>query len=66
MVDKLEHFSKTRVGAAVFAALTFGLAYGSFCLAVDRGNLVWYGLTLVFAVAGLQYIWQAAGVGSKK
>jgi hypothetical protein len=66
MVDKLEHFSKTRVGAAIFAALTLTLAYGAFCLAVDRGNFLWYGLTMVFAVAGLQYIWQSLKAGGKK
>ena len=63
MVDKLEHFSKTRVGAAVFATLTLGLAYGSFCLAVDRGNFLWYGLTIVFGFTGLQYIWSGCKHG---
>jgi len=58
----IEHFSKTRAGAATFAALTLGLAYGCFCLAVDRGNFLWYALTLVLGVAGLQYVFRAAGI----
>jgi hypothetical protein len=40
----------------VFTLVTFGLAYGFYSLSVDRGNLWFYLLTLVFVYLGFSNV----------
>ncbi|HVX24501.1 MAG TPA: hypothetical protein VG992_04140 [Candidatus Saccharimonadales bacterium] len=54
MLNKLDHWHKTRVGLAVFGVVELAIAYGFASLAIDRGNLWWYVLTLIFLVGALQ------------
>ena len=51
---KLNKWHKTKVGLLAFAAIELLIADGFFSLAVDRGNLWWYLLTLIFLIGALQ------------
>jgi hypothetical protein len=42
------------VGLLVFAIIELGLAYAFVSLAIDRGNLFYYALSLIFLVGCLQ------------
>lgn len=54
MVSKLDAWHKSRYGLLVFGALELAIAYGFASLAIDRGNLLFYLLTLLFLVGALQ------------
>lgn len=56
IVDKLDKWHKTRLGLLVFGVIELGVSYGFICLAIDRGNLWWYILSLIFLVGSLQNI----------
>lgn len=56
MVNKLHNFHQKRSGYLVFAVIELAVAYGFASLAIDRGNLWWYILTLTFLIGGLQNI----------
>lgn len=56
MTDKLDKFHKTKSGYLVFALIELAIAYGFASLSIDRGNLWWYLLTLVFLIGFLQNI----------
>jgi len=55
-LDKLDKWHKTKAGLAVFAILELAIADGFFALGIDRGNIWWYVLTLIFLVGTLQNI----------
>lgn len=61
MIDKLDTWHHTRLGLAVFAVLELIIADGFFSLSIDRGNLWWYLLTLIFLVGALQNIIKLIG-----
>ncbi|HVU59922.1 MAG TPA: hypothetical protein VHC98_03750 [Candidatus Saccharimonadales bacterium] len=50
----LAAWHRTTWGPAVSAAALLALAYGLACLAIDRGSLWWYLLTLLALIAGLR------------
>lgn len=54
MLNMLDRWHKTRTGLAVFAIIELAIAYGFASLAIDRGNFLWYLLTLFFLVGALQ------------
>jgi hypothetical protein len=54
MLQKLDRWHKTRPGLTVFGLVELALTYGFMSLAIDRGNLFWYLLTLLFLVGALQ------------
>jgi hypothetical protein len=54
MLQRLDNWHKTKVGYLVFAVVELALAYGLISLAIDRGSLWWYALTLIFLVGGLK------------
>jgi hypothetical protein len=54
MLQKLDRWHKTRAGLLVFAIIELGLAYAFVSLAIDRGNLFYYALSLIFLVGCLQ------------
>ncbi len=62
MMRQLDRWHKTRTGLLVSGLLELGLAYGFASLAIDRGNLWWYLLTLVFLVGALQNLFTLIGV----
>jgi hypothetical protein len=49
---------QTRVGLAVFLVLEVGLIYGFASLAIDRGSLWYYLLTMLFVVGALQNLYK--------
>ncbi len=53
MIDKLDKWHKTKPGFLVFALVELTVAYGFASLAIDRGNLWYYRLTLIFLVGAL-------------
>jgi hypothetical protein len=61
MIKQLDKWHKTRLVLLVFAIIELAIAYGFASLAIDRGNLFWYLLTLVFLVGSLQNIFRLIG-----
>lgn len=59
MVHKLDRFHKTRLGYTIFGVIELMVAYAFVSLAIDRGNLFWYILTLLFLVGALRNIFNA-------
>ncbi|MDB5168720.1 MAG: hypothetical protein JWO41_76 [Candidatus Saccharibacteria bacterium] len=62
MTNKLDKFHKTKLGLLIFALVELGIAYGFFSLSIDRGNLLWYLLTLIFLVGALKNFFNLIGV----
>lgn len=54
MLNKIDAWHKTKPGHFVFGLAELAAAYGFASLAIDRGNLWWYLLTLVLLVGALQ------------
>ena len=46
--NKLNKFHKTKVGFLIFGIVELAIAYGFASLSIDRGNLWWYLLALIF------------------
>jgi hypothetical protein len=61
MVSKFHHWHQTKLGLLVFALVECALTYGFASLAIDRGNLLCYMLTLVFLVGALQNLVKLIG-----
>jgi hypothetical protein len=66
MLKKLDKWHKTRLGLAVFAIVELAIAYGFAGLSIDRGNPLWYLLTLIFLVGSLKNLFKLIGSFSKK
>jgi hypothetical protein len=54
MIKQLDKWHKTKPGLFVFAVVELAIAYGFLSLSIDRGNFLWYLLTLIFLVGFLQ------------
>ncbi|HVC36704.1 MAG TPA: hypothetical protein VNE40_04680 [Candidatus Dormibacteraeota bacterium] len=52
-MKQLDKWHRQKRGLAVFGLLELILAYGSASLAIDRGNLLWYVLTVILLVGGI-------------
>ncbi len=61
MIDKLDKWHKTKLGLLIFALVELALAYGFVSLAIDRGNILWYLLSLIFLVGALQNVFKVIG-----
>ncbi|HTB48458.1 MAG TPA: hypothetical protein VK712_00035 [Verrucomicrobiae bacterium] len=61
MTHKLHRWHKTILGLLVFALVELGITYGFICLAIDRGNLLYYLLAFVFLVGSLQNLFKLIG-----
>ncbi|HUD10331.1 MAG TPA: hypothetical protein VMR28_01515 [Candidatus Saccharimonadales bacterium] len=57
----ISHWHKTKIGLVIFALIEMAIAYGFASLAIDRGNLWWYLLTLLFFIGSLQNIARLIG-----
>jgi hypothetical protein len=64
MIKQLDKWHRTRAGLSVFAVAELVIAYGFGSLAIDRGNLWWYLLTLVFLFGSLQNFFRLIGTYS--
>jgi hypothetical protein len=60
---RIHNWHQTRAGFLVFGIVELVIAYGFASLAINRGSLIWYILTIIFLVGGLQnlvkLIWKA-------
>lgn len=54
MIKQLDKWHRTKPGLLVFALVELALAYGFVSLSIDRGNFLWYLLTLIFFIGFLQ------------
>ncbi len=54
MIRALHKWHQTKLGLLVFAIVELAVTYGFTSLAIDRGNLWWYILALIFLVGALQ------------
>ncbi|MEO7364588.1 MAG: hypothetical protein ABIV43_03730 [Candidatus Saccharimonadales bacterium] len=61
MIDKLDTWHKTKLGYASFAVLELSLGYLFASLSIDKGNLWYYLLTLLFLIGATQNVFKLAG-----
>ena len=61
MLKQLDKWHKTKLGLLVFGLVELAIAYGFVSLSIDRGNLWYYLLTLVFFVGSLQNLVKLIG-----
>lgn len=54
MLKKLDAWHKTKIGLLVFAVLELILAYIFVSLAIDKGNFIYYFITLALLFGSLQ------------
>ena len=66
MLSKLNTFHKSKVGYALFGLVELAIAYYFVSLAIDRGSIGWYLLTLVFLVGALQNLCKCFGLLLKR
>lgn len=60
-MHKLAKWHQTKPGLLVFGAIELAIAYGFASLSIDRGNLWWYLLTLIFLAGALQNLFKSIG-----
>lgn len=60
--QKFDAWHKTRLGRLFYGVAELAFAYVFVSLAIDRGNLLYYVLTLVFTVGGLQNLFKLIGL----
>lgn len=60
-MKKLHNWHQTRVGLLVFGLVELAIAYGFASLAIDRGNLLWYALALIFFFGALRNLFKLIG-----
>lgn len=61
MIKQLDKWHQTKTGLLVFALAELLIAYGFASLAIDRGDLWYYLLTLIFLVGSLQNFFKLIG-----
>lgn len=61
MINQLDKWHKTKLGYLTFAVVELAITYGFASLAIDRGNPLWYLLTLIFLVGTLQNLFKLIG-----
>ncbi len=61
MLNKIDAWHKTKPGLLLFGLVELAIAYGFASLSIDRGNLWWYLLTLIFLAGALQNIVKLIG-----
>ena len=60
-MHKLNLFHKTKLGLLVFGLVELAITYGFVSLSIDRGNLWWYLLALIFLIGTLQNLVKLIG-----
>jgi hypothetical protein len=61
-MKKLRNWHQSKLGLLFFGLIELAVAYGFASLAIDRGGLWWYALTLIFFVGALQNLFKLIGV----
>lgn len=54
MIQTLHKWHQAKLGLLFFAIVELAVTYGFASLAIDRGNLWWYILALIFLIGSLQ------------
>jgi hypothetical protein len=52
-IRSLDKWHRTKIGLLIFALVELGLMYGFASLSIDRGNLWYYLLTVIFLIGGV-------------
>ncbi len=52
--NQFKKFHETKLGFLVFGIVELVIAYGFASLSIDRGNLWWYLLALIFLIGGVK------------
>jgi len=60
-MKKLHKWHQTRLGLLVFGLAELAVAYGWVSLAIDRGNFLYYLLSLIFLIGSLQNLFKLIG-----
>jgi hypothetical protein len=60
-IKSLDKWHRTGLGLLVWSLVELGIAYGMASLAIDRGNLWWYLLTIIFFVGALKNFFRFIG-----
>ena len=60
-MDRVAKWHQTKSGLLVFAAVELLMAYVFASLSIDRGNLWYYLLTLIFLVGSLRNLFRLIG-----
>jgi hypothetical protein len=60
-VDRLHKRHQAKLGLLIFGLIELAIAYGFASLAIDRGNLLWYLLALLFLIGSLQNLFKLIG-----
>lgn len=58
MIKELDKWHRTRLGLAAWSLVELGIAYGFASLSIDRGNLWWYLLTVIFFIRAVQNLFK--------
>ncbi len=66
MLKQLDTFHQSKPGLLAFGLVELAIAYGLASLSIDRGNFLWYLLTLVFFVGSLRNILKLVGLLLRK
>jgi hypothetical protein len=61
MIKQLDKWHQTKLGLLVFGLIELAITYCFASLAIDRGNLWWYLLALIFLVGTLQNLFKLIG-----
>lgn len=61
MLQKLDQWHRTKLGLLLFGVVELAVAYGFASLAIDRGNLWYYLLALIFLFGALQNLFKLIG-----
>lgn len=60
-MKKLHSWHQSKLGLLIFGLIELAIAYGFASLAIDRGNFLWYLLTLIFLIGFLQNLFKLIG-----
>jgi hypothetical protein len=66
MIKQLDKFHTTKLGLLIFALVEAALVVAFFGLSVDRGNFLWYLLTLVFLFGSFHNAFRLIGIVVKR
>lgn len=61
MLSRLHKWHQAKLGLLVFTVTELAISYGFASLAIDRGNLLYYLLALIFLVGALQNSFKLIG-----
>jgi hypothetical protein len=60
-MQQLAKWHDTKLGLLIFAVVELAVCYGFVSLSIDRGNLWWYLLALIFLIGTLQNLVKLLG-----